>query len=406
MTEDSTTRKKGELPDRPDPEDIIYGELNLERWPNIWSTTDGKEIRSLRRQLRYPDGNAIDTTLSVIPSPAAGDLTADTCKIFSVLLAIRQEMLGPRALANVGAERIPLALRNVAERLSPSATRTSSWGGFQHASILKHLEKLNGVNLKFEGSFWNAKKQTRQTFKGGFNLISDYYVLEERRFQKGNNRQLPLELGHFRLNPFVIENLAMGYHAPFYLSERLSLSGFALVLYNQLDMKMATHDRYERNLTELFEYDFPEMGEKYRAPFHRERALRRAIDALKDKRLTSGKIIDLRIIKRDKVAGKKLVVRKTPFALRLVDATVAPTDEQALRNLLVDDILTVTRDKESTAFYHLVVRNLDEFTVRRFLAEIRADGMGDFRGSIGQLLFVKVRDYCRDNRIEPFWQAR
>ena len=146
MNEHRAALRPGQLPDRPNSEDIIYGELNLERWPNIWNTSDSTDIRTLAKQLRYPDESVLDTTLTITPSPTAGDLTADTCKVFSVLLAMRQELIGPRAAANIEAERIPMALRRVAERLRPTAERTSRWGGFQHKSMLKHLEKLNAVN--------------------------------------------------------------------------------------------------------------------------------------------------------------------------------------------------------------------------------------------------------------------
>lgn len=405
MNPDPINQRATPVPDRPETDDIIYGELNLERWPNIWNTSDEVAVRTLSKEQRFPDGSILETSLTIVPSPIAGDLTAETCKVFSVLLAHRQEFVGPRAAANIEAERIPMTLRKLAERLRPTMNRTGRWGGKQHKSLLKHLEKLNAVNLKFEGAFWNAETQRLQNFKGGFNLVSDYYVLEERRFNKGEGRQLPLELGYFRLNPFVIENLAMGYHAPFYLSERLRLSGFALVLYNQLDLKMASHNRYERDITELFESDFPEMGRKYPAPSQRERMLQRTIATLKDRRLTSGQLIDLKILRKKRGEGKKIVVSKKPFALRLIQNDAQPTQEQQLRSLLVDDILEVTHHQESTGFYHLAAKHLDEHTIRRFLSEIKADEAGEFEGTRGKLFFVKIRDYCAEQGIEPFWKA-
>jgi hypothetical protein len=141
------------------------------------------------------------------------------------------------------------------------------------------------------------------------------------------------------------------------------------------------------------------------------------------RRITTGVLESLEIKPTVDRKDWKLVVAKKPFPLRMVEVepkeTPAPrflapqesttlpanaTDEEIQRFYLVEDILEVTRDAHSRRFYERAAEIIPEQIVRKLVAEIRANEDPNFEGSRGKLFTVKLRQWCEEQGITPFWE--
>jgi len=81
-------------------------------------------------------------------------------------------------------------------------------------------------------------------------------------------------------------------------------------------------------------------------------------------------------------------------------ATPQPTDNKWRQDLLVQDILEVTRDPHSKTFYQLVAAKLDEDTVRRAISETKvAFQMGDIRKTRGQYFTDTIKRFAKEQGI-------
>jgi hypothetical protein len=440
MNQPSTQAGEGTLK-RPDPDDIIWSELNLERWPGLWATRDTDDPRTLHREISYPDGSKLTASLNISSDPGSGTLTTETLRYYTALLKLRQDAWGPRAENAPADRRMFFSLRLVGKLLRPGRSKDASWGGQTLASSKRHIRKLANVRLRFNGSYWDAKTQQRRgPFEGGFSIISDYFIAEERRFQKGKVVQLPLEFGYVRLNPWVEDNLARHYTAPVYFSERMAIGApFAQQLYSHLNLMMAGQDRYERRVTALFEQDFPEMGTKYPKANHRRRVLERNLEPLRGRKITSGVLATLRVQKTAHGSDWKLVVVKEPFRLEL--AAEVPTGQPATQEVVqpssseirktitaplrdarerrqstpsdprkeafLDELVAALRDPESRRNYHHIYHDLGqaaESILRKWLREIELgehDGLG---GSPGLRLQVLYKQFCQEQGRAPYWR--
>ena len=410
---------------RPDPQDIIHSELNLERWPGLWATRDSDEKRSLTRNVNYPDGSKFKATLHVEAPVGTGTLTTETLKYYSVILKLRQDLWGASGENTPPDRRLNFTLRTANRLLHPGTTRDQRWGSTPLASGKRHLRKLARVNLTFDGAFWDAQAHRKRRFEGGFTIISDYLLAEERRFNKGQIVQLPLELGYVRLNPWIEDNLDQHFTAPVYFSERIAIKApFASQLYNHLNIMMAGQRRYQRRLDALFEEDFPDMASKYPAPSQRKRVLERNLKELRGRKITTGVLTSLTIKKTTDGKQWKLIVSKEAFPKELsspssnsqsetkpASSTPAPSANLSpavlRRKVLVEDILEVTCDQQSEGFYHLVAKHVPEDVVRRLIAEIRADfQQGIEIRNRGALFTSKVQAFCQERGVPLFWKTK
>ena len=398
---------------RPDPDDIIFSELNLERWPGLWATTDTQELRKLEKTIKYPDGSELKATLTIDSAAGTGTLTTESQKYYSALLMMRQRAWGPKSETAPPDRRFHFSLRQAARLLGPGKTKAARWGSQSHASVKRHIRKLARVNIEFSGSFWDARTERAKKFEGHFTVISDYFIAEERRFRGGTAIQLPLELGYMRLNPWIEDNLDQRYVAPVYFSERMAIkAAFAQQLYNHLNLIMTGQKRYQRRLKALFEEDFPEMGIKYPSPSKRKRVLARNLKHLTGRKISTGVLRDLRIVETTDGTDLKLVVKKEAFSaeqgdlitsqpadkLASIRAFPPPTDQQ---EGLIYDILDFTKDEHSRKFYALVVAKVPEQILRRFLSELKGEDLegGTIRNR-GALFTSKVKSWCYENKIE------
>jgi len=405
---------------RPDPQDIVHSELNLERWPGLWATRDTDQPRTLTRSISYPDGSKFDVELTVSAPQATGTLTTETQKYYSALLKMRQDAWGANPEQAPTDRRMRFTLRGVAKLLaSPRPTTQSSrWGTQTLASVKRHIRKLAHNHIDFKGAYWDASKKRRRTLEGGFTIVSDYLFAEERRFRQGTAIQLPLELGYIRLSPWIEDNLDRHYTAPFYFTERIAIKPpFAQQLYNHLNLAMAGRSNYQRRLVPLFEIDFPEMGRKYPAPSQRKRVLNRNLKHILDRKITTGTLDQLTIQRTTDRTDYKLVVHKGRFPKSALPSgteilsgsrPAIDADTQLIRDCLVEDILAVTRDSHSRQFYEIIVSRVPEPSIRLFIGEINAeqrDPDGKIRNA-GALFTTKVKAWCHDNDEPEFWKKR
>jgi len=75
-------------------------------------------------------------------------------------------------------------------------------------------------------------------------------------------------------------------------------------------------------------------------------------------------------------------------------------EEKTRQELLVQDILAVTRDSHSTAFYRLVAQKMSDATVRRAISETKvAFHMGDIRTTRPQYFTNTIKRFAKEQGV-------
>mgnify|MGYP005817859155 CR=1 FL=1 len=201
----------------------------------------------------------------------------------------------------------------------------------------------------------------------------------------------------FRFNHIIENNLFKLKTKPVYLDAIRNISpGLAQSLYTFLDVVMADKEYWERNLIDLVRTDLGVMG-KY--TWHAEyfRMVKAWIAEIQGKPISTG-IVDLKIARRKREQGYKLVVVKTPFATRKAPRRLETSENREI----VDEILAVTQDEHSKGMYLKAARELSHDLIRSVLAETRAaEREGRIRTTARQYFTDRIQRYLGEKPLGP-----
>jgi len=237
-------------------------------------------------------------------------------------------------------------------------------------------------------------------------------------------------MGYVDVNRRIVNNIIAGHTSPLLADELNSIqSGFARVLYSHLDNRFAgipeeSTNTYRRLVKPLFEEDFPEyeIEKKYR-----KKTLERTGKYLIGKRITTGTITDVRVVKNQKGRGSEwlLEVQRTykaveetpnPFWARTEskkETVNSPAeDEQEIlntrRNHFCHELAYELSDQRGIGDYHAIYLDLyhhhcnkDEIAVesqmrgwsREITHHLEHEGLN--RLTTGGKLHKLYKDFCK-----------
>lgn len=276
-----------------DSNEIVYAEMNLEKWP-IWEPSSTQKIfqsRIFERERILPNGNRIAGRVE-IGFTQHGCLSTRDQKVYYILLKMWDDM---------GRLDTPVffSLQKIARLLG------EEWGSKARRAISDSLLRLRGVLFVWENSYFDKATGEHLELLDTFNILSELTIA--RRSDKVHATNAMCE---FRFHAQLLKSLHANYTTPLSLETVLGFrSEIAQILYPRLDLFLADKNHYERRTKELFE-DLGLRGETYRHRSARKRLLDRALVELQGVPLTTGRITSATIEPTKDNLDFKLVVHK------------------------------------------------------------------------------------------------
>jgi len=273
--------------------ELIRPELNLEKW-TIWQPAKSKlapNERVLRREINLPNGNRVTAEVEV-GFTNKGALTTEDQRTYYALIQQWEE----RGRLS---QQVPFSIRHLAQRLK------KRWGTNVINSITESLVRLRTVPFIWRNSYHDSS--TGETIKilDTFNILSELKIVQREKDGVVNK-----EVGYFKFNDFVLNNLLKNHTKPLLFDVVLSFqSEIAQLLYVYLDLILNDKTIYERRTKELFD-DLGLEGKAYRNLSDRKRTLERALKELLNKPITTGRISSIALEPTKDQKDYKLVVRK------------------------------------------------------------------------------------------------
>lgn len=290
-----------------DSEEIVYTELNLEKW-SIWEPSSSKRsprARIIERQRILGDGSHVIAKVE-IGFTQHGNLSTRDQKIYYVLFKLWDDAGRP-------ATPVPFSLQKIARLLG------EEWSSHAHRTITRSLLQLRNIWFNWENSYFDKSSGEHLEVLDTFNILSELTLA--RRTKK---LHATTEMCVFQFHRQLLENLYANHTTPLFLATVLSFkSEIAQMLYPRLDLLLADKKHYERRTKELFE----ELGlesETYRHRSARKRVIERALEELQGAPLTTGCILAATVEPTKDDTDFKIVIVKGARRARLAPPSPAP----------------------------------------------------------------------------------
>lgn len=267
------------------------------------------------------------------------------------------------------------------------------WGKKQMLLLKRSLRSLRKVPITWQYSFFDKDAGRHHLFEEPINLLSRLRIYESRNIQ---SRKEGYEgVSYFRFNEQIEKNLLRQHTKPVLVDVVMEIRGeVALTLYAFLDVVMADKFAWQRRAARLLEEDLSVRG-KYVWPSERLRLIRRAIEELEGKPISTG-LLQLAMVKTKDGKDYKLIVRKRPI-------TSLPNEGADPKQIdLVEQILEFTNDRQSRPYYEKMVRCLPEALVYCALSETKdAERRGQIRTSRARFFVTVLKRLERERNRAP-----
>ena len=276
--------------------EIVYAELNLEKWP-IWeprSTKKEPRARVFKRERALADGSHVTASVEVGFTQHGGLSTRDQ-KVYYVLLKLWDDMGRPET-------PITFSLQGIARQLD------EDWGQHTRLAIYESLLRLRGVLFVWENSYFDKATGEHLELLDTFNILSQLTIARRTKSSHATNAAC-----EFQFHERLLASLRANHTTPLFLDTVLGFrSEIAQLLYSRLDLILADKDHYERRTKELF-VDLGLEAETYRHRSARKRVLDLALLELVGVPLTTGRIASATTEPTKDGLDFKLVIRKGAF---------------------------------------------------------------------------------------------
>lgn len=266
------------------------------------------------------------------------------------------------------------------------------WGKKQLLLLKRSLRSLRKVPITWQYSFFDKDAGRHHRFEEPINLLSKLRIYESRNLRSRSNGYEGVS--YFRFNEQIEKNLLRQHTKPVLVDVVMEIRGeIALTLYAFLDVVMADKFTWQRRAARLLEEDLFVRG-KYVWPSERLRLIRRAVEELEGKPISTG-ILRLAMVKTKDDRDYKLIVKKRP-------TRALPSEGADPKHLdLVEQILDFTNDRRSRPYYEKMVRYLPETLVYCALSETKdAECRGQIRTSRARF-FTTVLKRLEKERNRP-----
>lgn len=274
----------------------VRPELNLEKWPGIWTPSQSRtkaKLRILERKNTLDNGNIIFCRVTIDPSLQYGNLTTEDQKTWYALLQLWEKAGKPQVLV--------FSLRELARTLG------KSWSLKTYESLKKSLKRLSISTFSWENSYYDSKTKKTLEIEDSFHIISELRLAKTSEEHSINNEQCSC-----RFSELLYQNLLSNYTKPVCFSEILKIkSGVAQLVYKYLELIMYDKTYYERKSENLFD-DIGLEREEYKFASARKRILLTAVEELKEIPFPMW-ILKISIEETVDKSDWKLVVKKFPL---------------------------------------------------------------------------------------------
>jgi hypothetical protein len=277
------------------PPTIIRPDLNIEKWPGIWTPSQSRskpKLKVLERKKILDDGSITLSRVEINPSLKYGNLTTEDQKVWYGLLELWRQAGKPQTLI--------FSLSQLAKILR------RAWGSETLEGLKKSLMRLNISALSWVNSYYDSKTKQTLEMVDSFHIIADLHLVHVSEKHKINSEQCSC-----RFSDLLYQNLLNNYTKPTFFDVVLQFkSGIAQLLYKYLELVMHDKTSYERNSKELFFEDLKLEAEEYKKPSIRKRALLVALPELNECLIPSGTLLVSLAQNKDKTDWK-VVVKKS-----------------------------------------------------------------------------------------------
>lgn len=275
---------------------VIRPELNLERWPAIWTPAQSRskpKLKVLERKRKLEDGSTVLCVVKIDPSFEYGNLTTEDQKVWYGLLELWTQAGRPRELI--------FSLRELARVLHRTWCRETLEG------LKKSLLRLKITNFSWTNSYYDSTAKKTLEFLDSFSIISDLHLVQVIEGNRVNGEQCSCEF-----SKLLYHNLLNNYTKPIFFDTLLKIrGGIAQLLYKYLELVMNDKTYFERNSKELFFDEFGLEGDEYTKPYSRKRALLIAIMELNQIGVgIQNGFLELSLVKTKDKSDWKLTVKK------------------------------------------------------------------------------------------------
>jgi len=353
---------------------VIRSELNVEKWP-LFTTTKypGNSREFVREQI---DGGRIKSRRVIIGKlndKEVGVFRILDLKVFYALVKLWE------TAGNPFEEGVNFAVHEIAKIIG------KSWSGRTYQQIKESLIRLRSLPITWINSFYQKDTDTEEEYLELFNILSELKI-----YTKREGGRPPAASSTFRFNDRLMRNLLNRYSKPLYLDVIMGLKKeVSILLYLHLDLVMADKQIYVRMSQDLI--DELDLSGDYKYPSYRKKVLAPAMKELKGIPLSTGTLVEAKL-RETKGNDWQAIFKKTPPTLAKPEWAVTA---------LVRDILEITEDEKSRAFYTRIATRCPDNLIYRCLSEVKDDWLqGKVRKSKGALFTDKIKRYCRERGID------
>lgn len=342
-------KRKADGPvEQPKPEKIRV-ELNIEKWPAIWRPSKSKKaqkVRILEREFFCEGGRNLARL--EIGFTDVGTTTTEDQRMFYALIKLWEEKGKPNR---------PVYF---SDRLLARILKKNGWGTNVIEAMGASLQRLRTTPLRWTRSYHRngtGRVYEEQTF---FTFLENLKIATNRE-----HGHITDQRGYFQFDPNIFSNLVNNFTKPLMLDEFFTLkTEIGQLLYTHADMVMADKTQYERCTKDLFlELGLLLDNPSYRYASNRKQILQKPIAELQGKRLSTGLLRSLTLVRTKDGTDYKLVFVKTqemfaaplelPTAAAAAESVAVDPQQQEIRNRLQGEA------EELVQFFHKTVHGME-----------------------------------------------
>ena len=308
-----------------------------------------------------PD-DQVERSIKVLGNNVTGCYTSDTLAVIGIINDMWQEQgSNPDGLV-VG------SYSDVARRLGKNDDNPTRNRSF----VKRELDRLKRCVLIFSQFHTSADIKNNHEIT----YFSEYFYHEDRKNPSNNFFQA-------ELNKFVLVNLRTGYISSLPLAALLELKNDnSKPVLLRIDSVLASQERLELGSTSIYDLlSIDGDSDWYRKPSTRKKVLSSIQEDLNGKVLSSGWTVLVTLetsttadYKLSFTRGDRVAQPRAPATAR----TIINTDAMLIQQM-VNNMIDMTGDPESTKLFTLYARSYPEETIHRALAEFKADKPSDLR---------------------------
>ena len=287
---------------------IVSRELNFDFGQFFYPQEKRKifEIRYFSSEITDSQGNKRTIKATVKPDATLGTLTTFDERVYYVLIEIWKEQ--------GRSQKAFFSERELARRLR------IKWGRYTAKAITDSLNRLRGVFIDWEGSFYDFKQARFIKIKNPFTVLNHLKVSSTK------DEAFKAQIAEFSFDERVIENLNNNYCRPVRFDIILSFSSpLAQAVYTFLDRKLYGTKDYHRTTKGLLVDDLGLIGKTYQQKSNRIQYLSRIRGELLRKPTSTGEVIQRFELNTNRKDDALLLVERSGSSKRTKAESPQPT---------------------------------------------------------------------------------